>query len=123
MVGSVGSSVEGCSVVGPVVVVPEVGSSVGPSEAQPIWELRHCWQAAVFWDGHSIDTLNFGQLGHILGQSQYWGTTSSDMSQNSKHDLRQVLGLIVGRQKMSIELHPWEGHSVKSQQLAPPSKV
>ena len=28
------------------------------------------------------------------------------MSQNSQHDLGQVLGLILGRQKMSIELHP-----------------
>ena len=28
------------------------------------------------------------------------------MSQNSKNDLGKVLGLILGRQKMSIELHP-----------------
>ena len=28
------------------------------------------------------------------------------MSENSKQDLGQVLGLILGREKMSIELHP-----------------
>ena len=32
------------------------------------------------------------------------------MSQNTKNDLGKVLGLILGQEKMSIELHPWRGH-------------
>ena len=52
----------------------------------------------VQFNRHLVRTLG-AKLGHILVQIQYLGTTSLDMSQNSKHDLGQVLGLILGSKK------------------------
>ena len=41
-------------------------------------------------------------LGQVLRSLQYLGTTSCDISQHSKHDLRQVLE----QNNLPIELHP-----------------
>ena len=46
------------------------------------------------------------KLGQILGQIQYQGTPGLDMSQNPKHELGQVLGMILGQQKCLLNCTP-----------------
>ena len=46
------------------------------------------------------------KLGQVLGQIQYKGTTSLNMSQYPTHDLGKVLGLILGQRKCLLNCTP-----------------